>query len=168
MAHLSTEILLVSEDLVLGRGGNLSIVIWRRKPTGAGAAALEQHYRSMMSRFPQGFASLIVIEDGTPTPDDHLRRQITATMDAPGERLSHVAVVLESKGFAAAALRAALASMSMVTRSRFPRRFVGSVDEAVSWMASGVRDDLGRELSVSAILRGVADLRHAVRGREGR
>lgn len=168
MAHLSTEMLLVSEDLVLGRGGNLSIVIWRRKPTGAGATALEQHYRSMMSRFPKGFATLIVIEEGTPNPDDHLRRQITATMDSPGERLSHVAVVLEAKGFAAAALRAALASMSMVTRSRFPRRFVASVDEAIEWMASGIQDDAGRELSAAEILRGVAELRRAVRDREGR
>lgn len=162
MTRTSAETLLVSPDLVLGRSGNLSIAIWRSKPTAAGAAALDRHFRSMSTTHPDGFGSLIIIEEQTANPDEAMRRAITDTMDRAAEELLSVAVVLEAKGFAAAALRAALTGMSMMTRSRFPRRFVSSVEEALPWLVKGLTTDSGRALTPVELSQLVADFRSSL------
>jgi hypothetical protein len=56
-------------------------------------------------------------------------------MDAVEKELVGTVVVLEATGFVAAATRAAIATMSLFTRSRFPRKFFASVDEAAAWLA---------------------------------
>lgn len=159
MSPSAVEVLLTSPDLLLGRWGNLSVTLWRDKPTSAGATSLERHYRSMITRYPSGFVSLIVIGAGTPAPDESIRKLITSTMDGAGDHLLSVGVVLEAQGFAAAALRAALTSMSMLTRSRFPRRFVSSVGEALEWLSASVRDDEGRPAQRMELARAVDELR---------
>lgn len=136
------EITYAAHDLAMGRWKNVSFAVWRAKPTVESAVVLQDRYLALAKQAPAGFFTFGVIEAGVPNPDAPAHRAITAAMDAVENELLGAAVVVEATGFAAAALRAALATMSMLTRVRSPRRFFASVDAAAIWTAQ-LMPDLG-------------------------
>ena len=144
------EITYAAHDLATGRWKNISLAVWRARPTVESAVALQEHYSALAKSFPQGFFSFGAIEAGVPNPDEPARKAISAAMDAVQRELLGAAFVVEDTGFGAAALRATLATMSLLTRSRFPRRFFSSVDDAAAWTARQMPDLGGAGALVSS------------------
>jgi hypothetical protein len=145
------RVLFSATDLAVGHWKNVCLVVWRAKPTLASAQELERQYRHLAKLHPRGFLSVGVIEAGVANPGDAERKAISSAMDAVQNELLGAAAVLEATGFAAAALRAVLATMSLLTRSRFPRRFTASVAEAAMW-AAPLAPDLGGADALAAAL----------------
>ena len=126
-----------SDDLWIAHWGNVCFVTWRAKPTVESATAMARHYLTLARQHPRGFFTFGTIEANVPNPDEAARKAISAAMDSVEKHLLASAVAVEGTGFAVAALRAALATMSMLTRARFPRKFFADVDAAAAWMAKG-------------------------------
>lgn len=151
----AAEVSYAARDLATGHWKNLCVVVWRDAPTMESAEELRQQYLALARTAAGGFFSFGVIEAGVPNPDEQVRKAISAAMDAVERELLGAAVVVEATGFSGAALRAALATMSMLTRSRFPRRFFGTVEDAAAWTVARV-PDLG---PVSGLITTMADFR---------
>ena len=129
------RVLFAAPDLLFGEWQNVCLAVWRAKPTLASARQLSTLYRATAKRHPQGFVVLGVIEADAMNIGDEERKAITAAMDAVEHELRGIGMVLEASGFVSAAIRAVLATMSQLTRSRFPRKVFGAVDEASTWLA---------------------------------
>lgn len=142
------EVMHKGDDLWIAHWGNVCFVTWRNKPTVEGATALGRHYLTLARKNPKGFFTFGTIEANVPNPDEPARKAISASMDAVEKHLLASAVAVEGTGFAVAALRAALATMSMLTRSRFPRKFFSTVGDAAAWMAKGW-PELGKEETIA-------------------
>ncbi len=143
------QVTYATHDLAMGEWKNLFFGVWRAKPTVESAEMMRARYLALADRYPSGFFSFGLIEADVPNPDERARKAISAAMDAAEDRLLGATVVLEATGFGGAALRAALATMSMLTRSRFPRRFFGSVEDAAVW-AARIMPDLGGASAIQA------------------
>mgnify|MGYP001357430453 FL=1 len=77
-------------------------------------------------------------DDRTRNPDAEVQRALVDFVDRHRDALAHVYVVLESKGFAAAAQRAVLSSMMMISGRRGVVTVKSSMAEAVSEALPGL------------------------------
>ena len=79
---------------------------------------------------------LTIIDRRAHAPDDASKQAIRDTVLRHAASIQAFAYVVEGEGFAAAAVRSALALISLLARYRFPQKVFGRVDEAVAWMLS--------------------------------
>ncbi len=134
---LSTEsvrILHAAPDCGIGVWRHFVLIVWRQKPTAESVAALRRTYVQLGRELPDGFWALGAIEAGAPQPEAAERTAIADAMNAAGSQMRGSVVVLEATGFLAATIRTALGAMILLTRAKFPRAFVATLDEAASWM----------------------------------
>lgn len=79
---------------------------------------------------------LTVIDRRARPPDDTSKRAIRETVLRNAPHIQAFAYVVEGEGFAAAAVRSALALISLAARYSFPQKVFGRVEDAVVWMLS--------------------------------
>lgn len=89
--------------------------------------------RTLLETFPEGLATINIIHRRMPLPPIELREYAKKKMaeSPPGVRCH--ATALTERGLWASAMRAALAAMYMVERTKFPRKVFAEVFEAVEW-----------------------------------
>jgi hypothetical protein len=137
------EIVHVAPDCGIGTWRHFVLVVWQGKPTAQSVRALHDTYVRRARAESDGFWAFGAIEAGVAQPDAPERTAIADAMNAAGSAMRGSVVALEAKGFVAATIRTALGAMIMMTRAKFPRAFVATVDEAAHWMrarAPGAED----------------------------
>jgi hypothetical protein len=163
-ASENLRVLYTAPDCGIGVWRHFAFVLWQSRPTAESVRALERTYVQLGKELADGFWVLGVIEAGVAQPEAAERDAIGDAMNAAGKQLRGTATVLEATGFLAATIRGALGAMVLLTRSQFPRAFVGSLREAAAWMkarAPGVDDP-------KVLVERFEEMRADVRARTGR
>lgn len=94
----------------------------------------------VMQRHPGKLAVVTIIHSDSPTPDEPQRKLIRSAMLRHADSVELFAYVVEGRGFAAAALRSAIALTNLTVRTPYRQKVFGSVEEAGAWLAHGDRD----------------------------
>jgi hypothetical protein len=71
--------------------------------------------------------------------------------------------LVEGTGFRAAAVRAALTGLQLVSKSPYPTRVCASVREALSWIMPHMRDGKARQETVGDAVQAIAQGRSSLR-----
>jgi hypothetical protein len=96
----------------------------------------------------RGTITAVTIIDSTcRPPDDVSRKAIHACISKHSHHIDCFAYVVEGQGLGAAAIRTALALLSLVARYPFPLKVFGSLPEAAPWMLAHAPDALSRQAS---------------------
>ncbi|HEY3256032.1 MAG TPA: hypothetical protein VGJ91_18865 [Polyangiaceae bacterium] len=90
----------------------------------------------VVAQFRQGLLAITVIDCRAHAPDDASKAHIRNTIMRHAAELKAFAYVVEGEGFGAAAVRSALALISLAARYPFPMKVFGRVEEAVPWTLS--------------------------------
>src|SRR5690349_2880255 len=126
------------EDNCGARAGILgsTLVFHHYGPVTAGS--VEVIRRSMLRLASLSAASpaqLVIMDDGLPTPEGDVRKELIKLVNSNLANARALAVVSLGKGFMAAAMRAALVGMKLVIGTPLPISVFGTVAEATSWLA---------------------------------
>jgi hypothetical protein len=105
-----------------------------------------------------------VIADGAGLPTPGARAGFVDLMKEHGDRLACVAIVVESTGFLASAMRSLLTGMRLLAPRTFNYRLDGSVDEVLKWLPAEHLARTGEELDGRRLGRVLALWARAVSG----
>lgn len=119
--------------LSTARSGEVLVLHYRRTPTMQTVGVVRRVVQAATQRSP--IALVVVIDAGQTTPDGPTRAAITAMLREFSGSLRAIAHVPLGTGFAVAAVRAVLASMSLFARGAYPTIVLGDVEPAVSWLS---------------------------------
>lgn len=146
----------VDQDHVKGVLANLVLCVWRRRTlVGAYRAAIELVGRVGLQH-PGGVGVMNVVEVEAVPPEADTRKAFGEMMHSPV--VKHFSVTHEGSGFKAASVRAIAASVTTLSRPRFPHSVQSSVKDAARWAASHNRS-IGALDDAEAIERALQSLR---------
>jgi hypothetical protein len=120
-------------------------------------AEIEQVGRDLIARHGAGIAVLVIIPSVAKPPPEEVRTAITNMLARVAPSLRCVCWLVEGSGFGAAAVRAALTGLQLVSRSPYPTRVCSSVGEALSWILPHMRDGNTRLGTVSDAVQAIAE-----------
>lgn len=123
-------------DQALGiiEAGSICVVIWHGEVTPERFRRQELALQDTVRRHP-GYAGFICVVDlGVPPPDERMRAASAEMINSHGQRLRHVACVIEGSGFRAAVTRSALSAIARLT-SRRELKFTATLSAGAAWMA---------------------------------
>jgi hypothetical protein len=127
-------ILARSPNSTIARWSNVCVTIVRSQLVMADVDVAKPTYESFAQKSEQGFVSVIVVPPGVGLPSDEVRKVIPTMRKAFEHRVLAMAAIFESTGFAAAAVRSAMAVMWLLARGPYPRKAAASVQEAAPWL----------------------------------
>jgi hypothetical protein len=96
--------------------------------------------RTIMSKGKM--AALIVIDSEAKPPSDEIRVEINAKFQKLRDGIAAVAVVVEGRGFVAAAKRSAISLLTLLSRYPFPFRIFGDIVEGSSWLSAQLHQSM--------------------------
>jgi len=160
---IPVRIVYEAADLLIGSWHNVCLGVWKLKPTVESTGAMKEQYVALARRRPAGIVLCGVIAAGVPIPDEAARSGLTAAMAAVDDKILAAAVTIEGEGFMAAAARAASASMSVLTRSRYPRKFFSTVEVGAAWVAPHASDAAGRSVPAGDVVAAASGFRARAR-----
>lgn len=124
----------VLDGLLVGSIGQVSLAIWRSKPTPELFEVQRRELVAAVSRNPGKVAFLCVVEPSADAPEQDVRDASAAMITSLGTKLVACACVIEGSGFRAAITRTVLTGMALVSRSASPNRFFEHVSVASAWL----------------------------------
>ncbi len=120
---------------------NLYLVVYRAAPKFEHLDGIEKDFQSLVSRYPNGIVSCVIIEPGTGAPEAKVRERSKAIMDGIAKNLRGAATVPEGEGLWGATMRSLLVGMTLLAPSSYPQEICKSQEEAsgvlANWMNSG-------------------------------
>jgi hypothetical protein len=137
---------------------NVLISVWREVPTADRLRRMVVLQDEAARRFPRGFVSLSLLPSVQLrlSPETRAEAERVATRAPPS--LTAIAMVIEGRGFLAAAVRSVATSVSMVLPGKRPVRIFGGLEPATAWLASF----LDRDTRATAPRRLMRAIRHGV------
>lgn len=102
---------------------------------------------------------LLIVEPSCPLAGDVARKRAVAMLDALGDAVESVAVVVEGTGFWAGAMRSVFNGLSLALRPRFPWKTFNFPSDALAWQRSVIRTG---EFSSNALKSLVRELQQRV------
>jgi hypothetical protein len=140
--------------LALAVSGNAFISIWKEPSTLERLARVREVEQALVDRSPSGIIVLTVLIDspsairaGEPEAASKLAKHFAATTRAH-------AYSIEGTGFRAAALRAVIAGVNIITRTGHPTKVFDETSAAIRWLAP-----YGNALTATALEAAVAEAR---------
>ncbi len=140
-----------SRGILVATWGNVCVSIVRDQLSANDVAAARRVYERAANEHKQGFVSMIIAGGDAGLPSEEARRAIPDLMKGLEARVAAMVGVLEATGFKAAALRTAMATMAMVSRTNYPRKILSSVEDAVSFIAPFVQPSVTHDQLRAAI-----------------
>ncbi|MFO0634371.1 MAG: hypothetical protein U0168_16115 [Nannocystaceae bacterium] len=144
---------------------NVMVSYWRIEVTPADIRALFPDTDRMLARYPDGIATVNVIEQDTVAPDE-ARAVGAAQIRDLGTRLRCTANILLGAGFWIAAARAITSTINLISRRPVPILHTASIDDAARWLAPRLGDPAAEATAqalASAIEHGLQSFRAASR-----
>jgi hypothetical protein len=122
----------VTADHAFGQVGDLLLCVWRRQTTMAGVERMKAHVASAQSR--ERFL-VSVVEPGAQLPAPEVRDALAALLrDGLAGRAVASALVFEGSGVQANLVRAAVMTLRLLARQRYPHRIFSTTEEALAWL----------------------------------
>ena len=119
---------------------NLLVGAWWHTATGAHVEAFREGARRILADHGKFASALLIMEgDGVFTFSDEVRRGATELVRETEAQGAGTALVVLRAGFVGAAIRAFLAGIFLVARSKEPQRAFADTPEAARWLAGCVR-----------------------------
>ncbi len=134
--------------------GSVTIAVWDETPTMEQARMVVSSL-TRMSRSHKEFALMAVLGRNCSIPDGPIRELIVDEMRRASSQIRALANVVESDGFAAAAVRAVVTGMAVMLRPVHQVKTFTSVHDATGFLQSF----LPRTASASALSDAVVELR---------
>lgn len=142
----STVLRLDDDERVYAAGEGYRIVQWRNvlfthwfAPVSiVGLEASEDGSFDLARRHPK-LVVFNVIEYGLQFPATDVRRKATSVLAATEDHVDVVATVLPGEGFWASTARAAVATITLLSKARHPHKVFGTTEDAAAWTLSHVR-----------------------------
>jgi hypothetical protein len=138
-------------NLTIASWSNVCITFVKDELTASDVQRARLVYESFAADIKGGFVSVIVVAENVGLPSDEARKAIPDLMRGVESQVLAMIGVLEASGFKAAAVRSAMAVMSMVSRTNYPRKIAANVREAAPWIAEHVRPVATADVVESAI-----------------
>jgi hypothetical protein len=110
--------------------------------------------RALQARYPDGYVAFNVVGPGTPTSMDRSAREAIDDL-ARANRVFPMrgdATVIEATGFVAAAARAVLTSMQILSGRRYPRAVFPTIEQGAAWAAPFLRPGDAGPISPEAVV----------------
>lgn len=117
--------------MTMASWSNLCITIARAELQISDVEIVRRNYELFAARMDKGFVSVVVALPGVGAPSEQARDAIPDLMRGVEKRVLAMVGILESTGFKAAAARSAMALMSMLSRTSYPRKIAANIQEAV-------------------------------------
>lgn len=131
--------------------GDVLVLHYRRTPTQQTVEEVERRVKAAVAARAR-IGILVVIDPDQPVPDAATRMGITQLLERYAPHAIAIAQVPRGSGFMAAAVRAVLASITMVVRPPYPMRVFARDDEAIRWLEMRGARLLGAPAMVAAAL----------------
>jgi hypothetical protein len=133
--------------------GNVLIVSWTSRATGAAAARLASVTHRMVANHPSGTSAIHLIANkvGVPTADG--RAGLMKIMTEHSKSLACVAVVVGGTGFWASTMRSFVTGMRFITPRDFDLRLHGSIREVLQWFPAQHEKNTGVSIDAAALTR---------------
>jgi hypothetical protein len=144
MTHLDpeTKVLYADTGNAVAVCGNVFVNVMREAQTLERLRELRRHIERHVARWGDRTLSISVLEPGATAETPKDVRDETAAITREYPSIAAV-IVIEGKGFRAAAIRAVLAAIYLVSRSPYPHRIVDSVFFGARWLVEqGERHNL--------------------------
>ncbi len=138
----STVLRLDDDERICSEGADHRVVQWRNvmfthwfAPVSvAGLAACETASFDLASRYPKGVVVFNVIEFGLQIPDTAARKKASAVLASTAAHVLVTTTVVPGEGFWASAARAAVATITLLSRAGHPHRVFATTDEAAGFV----------------------------------
>lgn len=144
----------IGEGWAVGFTGPVLLQIWRDHTPKEGAQAAVSLAGDLGHSEAPRIGTLIVVADGSPLPSSEVRALLSNLPTELGRGVG-VALAYEGNGFRAAAVRAVLSGIMLLSRHRVPHDVFPSVERAAAWLAPKI----GGGLSTTALAQAVHALR---------
>lgn len=126
------QVIEVTTDHALGHVGDVLLYVWRRQTTVAGVARLKAHAAAPRAR--ERFL-LGVVEQGATLPAREVRDQLAAILkDGLGGRAVASALIFEGTGLQENLVRAAVMTLRLLARQRYPHQVFATTSAALDWL----------------------------------
>ncbi len=112
---------------------NVLLTHWRAPVSMEGLDACDEASFDLAERYAKVMV-LNVIQYGLEIPPSEVRKRATAVLAKTADHVAAVATVLPGEGFWASAARAAVATMTLLSRARHPHKVFGTTDEAARFV----------------------------------
>ncbi len=145
------RVLAKTPNATISGWSNVCITVIRDELNLDDVEAVRKSYKTFATETDKGFISVVIAMPDVGMPSEEARKAIPDMMKGFEKNLLAMVGILESTGFKAAAVRSAMAVMSMLSRTNYPRKIAASVHEAVPWISSHVVPSSTADVIESAI-----------------
>ncbi len=137
---LQLEIIHASDQLVIGSWGNVFISLVLDSVDTQNAVTLIQKQTHFAARNPEGICMLTVIKKGASIPKGNVRRELAKCLHK--NNIIFSATVMESQGFFAAANRAFITGLTLLSSHDYPHKIFTSLRDCSKWVEDMCADKL--------------------------
>jgi hypothetical protein len=131
------DVLQRSQAVIYGDCGAIWVMTLFAKPAVDDMTAARSALRMMHQRHPQGFPALTWVLEEAGFSMDADARQTAATVTREfNASIRAMATLIEGEGVRAAAVRAIVSGIDLVSRASARKQVFGKLDECVAWCAS--------------------------------
>jgi hypothetical protein len=137
----SPEVFLSDADAVVARWQDFFLAVWKGETHMEAVDLLDVEMRRYRRENPVPVGLLMVVAERAALPAAPVRAQMSRHMRRTQEEIRASALVYEGGGFRAAAIRAVVTGINMVTKTAYPHKVFDSVSSAADWVceADGIR-----------------------------
>lgn len=122
------------KDFYFASWRQVYILDWRDAATREGLDASVLGKRTVLGDHPDGVYVYNILDGSKGLPDAEIRAYAERKQNAdPHGVLCHLTVV-RGDGFRSSTLRSMLAGLYMVSRAKYPRKVMGTLEEGAGWM----------------------------------
>lgn len=118
----------------LGATNGLVVLDWLKSPTLTAAGRIGESMTRLIRKDGPPQLMLTLANATVGPPDGSTREILTQQINQLGRTLAGVAIAVEGTGFGAAAVRAIVSGMYIVTRPTYPVKIFASVAESSDWL----------------------------------
>jgi hypothetical protein len=147
--------------------GNLFVNVMREAQTLERLREVRRHIERHVAAWGEHTISISVLEPGATAQAPREVRDETAAITRDYRSIA-AAIVIEGSGFRAAAVRAVVAAIYLVSRSPYPHRIVESVDDGARWLRQMAERAGHARVGAVEIVEAVAAARAELRTAQGR
>jgi hypothetical protein len=160
-----SAVIWVSSRMCAATYANIMVACWRQQVTAQDVRALFPVTDEMLVRYPRGFGTMSLVEEGTFATDE-AREVGGRQMFELGDRLLCTSSVLLGGGLWIAAARASTALIGLISRRARPTRLTGSIADAAGWQAPLLGEPDGATIDAAELESFADDLLATFRARE--
>ncbi|MCA9707654.1 MAG: hypothetical protein KDK70_17525 [Myxococcales bacterium] len=131
---MSIERMIESDGVLVASWRNVVLNVGKGSPSADHIDTVRRLVDDLLSKYPDGIGMMLMVYNASLFPHADGRNRTNELFREVGPRLQGVAAVVEGTGFWASAVRSVITGFTLVSRTKFPLKTFGSVDDASAWL----------------------------------